>query len=414
MRGKTCRWLERGLLMVALGMPAAGEADEASWLETSLHAYTDDIRRIYTDPRERRGLLLGYTHVQAAARVIARPRSGGRPEFCSATLVTKSFVLTAAHCVCRDLPTFAECHDQKAPDSLDVDVYLPGSGVHRGQEVLVSPLYDSRDVRRALAGSSLGDLALIRLASEADELPAALGSIVPGQSRAVVGFGQFVLTADEGAAIGVPTGPFLAGAGVTAIPRFLAHCRGKQIDIVCAQYVADDVENLRLSSALCAGDSGGGVFERASVPPRLLAVSSMRLEIRSSVECADEDSTQSVFTRIDAHVEWIKSIIGQEKEVSLRESPYLCEDLLMVSDPDSGSTLTMPPILQRRMLTITAVNFKQMRSGKEVIIGSSDPVCASVSRRSDILRCEIQPMGKTVFTAEGPGLIQVTSCLKKD
>jgi hypothetical protein len=195
---------------------------------------------------------------------------GGKRRYCSGTLLTDEFVLTAAHCGCAGVNDY----------QVDVrpDAREPLSPLAAGFLAAAPILFDTGPCRRNdLSGGR--DLALLRLQKKmtfpdnarfkpTKFTPERLWDLVPqlpiGRRLTAVGYGY-----GPGGQIGVR----MQGD----IPIITPDCRQRRFAGICAPFaemILAEATGPRGRTDTCGGDSGGPVFLMDGGLPRLIAVTS--------------------------------------------------------------------------------------------------------------------------------------------
>ncbi len=156
-----------------------------------------------------------------------------RGDLCTGTALTRTLVLTAAHCVAR-------------PGRYEVKAYQTGVPI-AVQSVALHPRFD---LASYTASRATADLALVKLAGELPDIvvPAALAAprrVEPGETLTIAGFG----TVAVGSARGLRE-PRMAKLAVTGRPGSL------QIRLY-----DDATRNKRAGLGGCTGDSGAPAYD---------------------------------------------------------------------------------------------------------------------------------------------------------
>jgi secreted trypsin-like serine protease len=159
-----------------------------------------------------------------------------RGDLCTGTALTRDLVLTAAHCVARQL-------------DYQVKTFQTGQTI----SVRSIALHPRFDLASYAASRATADVALLKLAAPLAEqvAPATLGParrVAVGETLTVAGFGVTAAGTDRGLRI-----PRMATLAVTGKPGSL---QIRLYDLA--------TRNLRSGLGACTGDSGAPVFESAS------------------------------------------------------------------------------------------------------------------------------------------------------
>jgi hypothetical protein len=209
---------------------------------------------------------------------------------CSGTLVGCRTFVTAAHCVCANAETAAECTPEVATAPERLQVFFQLAGFAQVATVTVSPDFDFGEA---------GDLAVLQLAQPiAGITPSAInmvGKPALGTAGTIVGFGRTI----NDSTVRSDAGNKRAGT-VT-----VADCHGVVPDEthVCWQFLGSE-------SSTCSGDSGGPLFIDRGDGPLLAGVTSGG--INGTCEAPDRSFETDVFFYAD----WITNEIDDCTTVS--------------------------------------------------------------------------------------------------
>lgn len=198
--------------------------------------------------------------------------------FCAGSLITPTWIVTAAHCV-----------KGKNPSAITARVGSndSGQGGEAGQpdNVVVNPDYNA-------AGAG-GDIALIRLSAPATSAPIDLGTVTtPGTPTRLLGWGQTCPTPTCG-----------------KLPTMLQQLDTQLVEATYCTAAFDAKAELctdspNLTAGSCYGDSGGPEVVKADDKWQLLGVTSR--PGNGATTCA---TSASIYTSVPAYAAWITATI---------------------------------------------------------------------------------------------------------
>ncbi|XP_037932772.1 serine protease snake-like [Teleopsis dalmanni] len=238
-----------------------------------------DIRYlIYGDPTEpgefRYMVALGWSSITESP-IIYR---------CGGALITKRFVLTAAHCTDFEgaSPTFVRVGGSNLTDTNGSDIKI--------KKIIVHPTFDYV--------SSYNDIALIELQEESNKSIVCLWSKpeVPNINVIAIGYGHTKFGGEGSdqllkADLNIVSNK-ICGTHYTPDSEYV------QQGILGTQICAGDPEHLRDT---CQGDSGGPIIIKYNTQDYIVGITSF------GQGCAGQPP--SVYTRISAYIDWIENIV---------------------------------------------------------------------------------------------------------
>ncbi|XP_046750439.1 uncharacterized protein LOC124413710 isoform X2 [Diprion similis] len=241
-------------------------------------------------------------------------RQGLKKEFsCGATIIHTNLVMTAAHCIYNENTKTTEC-----PEKL----FLLTGNTFRDYD---SPLHDRRIVRQAevknvyvhcqyygLNGNYATDIALLEL-----KQPFELSSILqpacldlsgysqqilePGVSGKVAGFGRTELGGTS-AVLQTLTLPYIS----------YSQCKSLKNNAEVEVFISNDkfCAGYTNGSAVCEGDSGGGLVFQKDDLWYVMGIVSVGLGVETSNgERTCDKNSYSLYTKVSTYMSWIQEVI---------------------------------------------------------------------------------------------------------
>lgn len=238
--------------------------------------------------------------------VVALRDGGGVPSvLCTGTLVAPNIVLTAAHCV-------------SLADTSGLAFTLANSPLQEPDLMAIvrGATYPAFSIDPADAGSPLHDIGVFVLATAdtdiaPEPLPGSTDAMAIGALLTLIGYGP----TEVGGEGGVKS---VGNSEVTAVSpyEFVAGGRG--------------------GPQACFGDSGGPAYITTASGREFVGVAS-RAALAGDTTC----SSGSVYTRIDAYLPWIRSVIEQYADHSARSGSGGCEISAHSSDACRSRTWSL-------------------------------------------------------------------------
>lgn len=330
--------------------------------------------------------------------------------YCSGTLIGCKTVLTAAHCVCVEDGTGADCQPggpNRVPAS-QLLVYAQHGGIYDVTAIKVPQDY---------VFASESDVALLTLGEEVNGIsPARINiqmSPPHGTTGTIVGFGQSDGNVED-------FGLKRAGQVVTA-----ACLTATEAPHVCWRF-ADPVGAIGLDSNTCSGDSGGSLFMDLGQGPVLAGVTSGGI----SDDCQPLDDSwdanvyyEREWLTINGGVDLGNTSCGPLPEAGGPNAPIFSgEATVSASNPEREFTFDVPAGATAFRVTLNAEegSFSSLTDVDLFLRAGSPPTTAAYdcsSERSGVYEvCEVLapaegPWNVLVHRYAGQGKVQVTATI---
>lgn len=398
----TICWLGLCLVLGATG-PACAQEPAQLVTREALQAAREHVVSYYAD-KTRGGIALS-TSVPASVRLWFE--RGGAREECSGVLVSSRKVLTAAHCICGDKSGFWLAADEPScralVPSLSGGVFVPTDGFARVSGVEIHPRYhhpgaaDVRDVGAA-------DLAVLTLDRPVAAPPARIGGPKPGGRYLSAGFGEFSLNDDYG--------PMQADhayqAGLSQLVRpppvrlEPGNCGSSGLrDTFCMlRAPASAIVDTDKGGGVCAGDSGGGLYELTAGPPVVVGLNTFFTSRRN---CRDVQAGFSHATNLGLYASWVVERVGK---VEASQVPP-CADA-----PMFGQRFALDGGLSFVSITVADDLDHGIERPTFVVEGLDERQCA-YERELGVAACRLDARDRAIITLDRQAYAQVTVCWGK-
>jgi hypothetical protein len=296
---------------------------------------------------------------------ITYARAGSAHEtICTGTLVSSDAVLTAAHCFCdlagEDVRTAAKCSSAiyrrgleplKPTNTKYFQVFFQGKGPIGVKEIVINPKYNF----------PTKDLAIMRLSTPVDIMPAPLNNVGPlssGSYAYVVGFGVHSSFSDDSQKFSDQPISSSQGLKLWATIK-TAKCVGAERpqEMICWNFQPRAADAILGST--CHGDSGGPLFAKFNNEWKLAGVTSGG---PNTCSFSSQPEQQSYDVDVFGNRDWIKTIakitplVGPIKTAFLLDSAstaYAGPYHIFTDQPDEWvSQFYLPPKLKSVTVSI--------------------------------------------------------------
>ena len=282
-------------------------------LNKGMKPYTEAVLRSLSN--QRMGVMIPTATAMPYVGRLIRLLPTGEHETCSATLISASVILTAAHCLCEHSQdngywlTAKECIQANALSTVRTSVFFPTAGVFGTTgRVSINPDYHMYSGAEVIVGSRpLADLAVVQLAGAPPIQPVKISHNIEEPTRLISdGFGAFTTMPD-------PRSPkaespsYDVGLENAIIQRGMA-CRPGYTDVTCSHYSPMNFDLSVSNAASCDGDSGGPLLDISTgADPFVFGVTSERESHHGQIDCSSSSDALTTYTLSGPHATWIEA-----------------------------------------------------------------------------------------------------------